>query len=193
MTHDDRPGARDPSEDQGVKLFHINIVCTDFEKSYAYYTEKVGLIPLTRRGAGIPDPTKPTRAADGRLPGEARTRAEDGAASARALGLEADMGSRGVLMYWPGSPGGPYIDLLQWTEGGQPLVRTPKETGLARLAMQVDDIEGEYARMRERGVEFISAPAPILLGATMIKIVFFRDPDGTLLELVELANGGWGL
>lgn len=102
------------------------------------------------------------------------------------------MGSRGVLMYWPGSPGGPYIDLLQWTEGGQHLVRTPKETGLARLAMQVDDIEGEYARLRERGVEFISAPAPILLGATMIKVVFFRDPDGTLLELVELANGGWG-
>jgi catechol 2,3-dioxygenase-like lactoylglutathione lyase family enzyme len=175
-----------------VKLFHVNIVCTDFEKSYAYYTERVGLIPLTRRGAGIPDPINPTRAADGRLPGEARTRPEDGAASARALGLEADMGSRGVLLYWPGSPEGPYIDLLQWTEGGQFLERTPKDIGLERLAMQVDDIEGEYTRMRERGVEFVSEPVPIRLGATMIKIVFFRDPDGTLLELIELASGGWG-
>jgi catechol 2,3-dioxygenase-like lactoylglutathione lyase family enzyme len=175
-----------------VKLFHINVVCTDFEKSYAFYTEKVGMQPLTRRGAGIRDPARPTRAADGRLPGEARTRPEDGAASARAMGLQADMGSRGVLLYWPGSPEGPYIDLLQWTEGSQPLEHAPKQTGLARLAIQVDDIEGEYARMRERGVEFVSEPVPILLGATMIKIVFFRDPDGTLLELVELANGGWG-
>lgn len=175
-----------------MKLFHINVVCSDFEKSYAFYTEKVGLVPLTRRAAGVPDPAKPTRAADGRLPGEARTRPEDGAASARALGLEADMGSRGVLLYWPGSPEGPYIDLLQWIEGGQPLERTPKHTGLARLAIQVDDIEGEYARMRERGVEFISEPVRILLGATAIKIAFFRDPDGTLLEFVELAKGGWG-
>jgi catechol 2,3-dioxygenase-like lactoylglutathione lyase family enzyme len=63
---------------------------------------------------------------------------------------------------------------------------------MARLAMQVDDIEADYARMREQGVEFVSEPVPILLGATAIKIVFFRDPDGTLLELVELANGGWG-
>jgi catechol 2,3-dioxygenase-like lactoylglutathione lyase family enzyme len=175
-----------------MKLFHINVVCTDFEKSYAFYTEKVGLVPLTRRGAGVPDPVKPTRAADGRLPGEARTRPEDGAASARALGLDTDMGSRGVLLYWPGSPAGPYIDLLQWIEGGQPLERTPKHTGLARLAMQVDDIQAEYERLRERGVEFISEPVPILLGATAIKIVFFRDPDGTLLELVEMAQGGWG-
>jgi catechol 2,3-dioxygenase-like lactoylglutathione lyase family enzyme len=175
-----------------MKLFHTNVVCTDFEKSYAFYTGKVGLVPLTRRRAGIPDPVKSARTGDGRLPGEARTRPEDGAASARALGLEADMGSRGVLLYWPGSPEGPYIDLLQWTEGGQPLDRTPKQTGLARLAMQVDDIEGEYGRMRERGIEFLSEPVPILLGATTIKIVCFRDPDGTLLELVELANGGWG-
>jgi catechol 2,3-dioxygenase-like lactoylglutathione lyase family enzyme len=174
-----------------VKLFHTNVVCTDFEKSYAFYTVKVGLVPLTRRRAGMPDPVKPARA-DGRLPGEARTRPEDGAASARALGLKGDMGSRGVLLYWPGSPEGPYIDLLQWAEGGQPLEHTPKQTGLARLAMQVDDIEGEYRRMRERGIEFLSEPTAILLGATAIKIVLFRDPDGTLLELVELANGGWG-
>jgi catechol 2,3-dioxygenase-like lactoylglutathione lyase family enzyme len=175
-----------------MKLFHANVVCSDFEKSYAFYTRQVGLIPLTRRGAGIPDPAKPTRAADGRLPGEARTRPQDGAASARALGLKGDMGSRGVLLYWPGSPEGPYIDLLQWTEGDQPLERTPKQTGLARLAMQVDDVEGEHARMRERGVEFLSEPVAILLGATTIKIVCFHDPDGTLVELVELANGGWG-
>jgi catechol 2,3-dioxygenase-like lactoylglutathione lyase family enzyme len=177
-----------------VKLFHVNVVCTDFEKSYAFYTERVGLIPLTRKSVGIDAPATSSRSADGRLPGEARTRAEDGAPSARALGLPSgtDMGSRGVLLYWPGAPDGPYIDLLQWTAGGRPIERTPKETGLARLAFQVEDIEADYAAMRERGVEFVSEPQEILLGATAIKIVFFRDPDGTLLELVALSQGGWG-
>ena len=177
-----------------MKLFHINVVCTDFEKSYAFYTEQVGLVPLTRKSAGIESPAASTRAEDGRLPGEARTRPEDGAASARALGLPAgtDMGSRGVLLYWPGAPEGPYLDLLQWTVGGVAVDRSPKETGLARMAFQVEDIDADYAAMLERGVEFVSEPQQILLGATTIRIVFFRDPDGTLLELVSLSQGGWG-
>jgi catechol 2,3-dioxygenase-like lactoylglutathione lyase family enzyme len=177
-----------------VKLFHINVVCADFDKSYAFYTERVGLIPLTRKSAGIDSPAASTRAADGRLPGEARTRPEDGAASARALGLPdgTDMGSRGVLLHWPDAPEGPYLDLLQWTDGGVAVGSSPKETGLARMAFQVEDIDADYSVMLERGVEFLSEPQQILLGATTIKIVFFRDPDGTLLELVSLSQGGWG-
>ena len=177
-----------------MKLFHINVVCTDFEKSYAFYTDQVGLVPLTRRSAGIDGPAVSTRAADGRLPGEARTRPEDGASSAKALGLPegTDMGSRGVLLYWPEAPEGPYLDLLQWTDGGIAVESWPKETGLARMAFQVEDIDADYAAMRARGVEFVSEPQQILLGATTIKIVFFHDPDGTLLELVSLAHGGWG-
>ncbi|MFC6239273.1 VOC family protein [Longivirga aurantiaca] len=178
-----------------MKLFHINVVCMDFEKSYAFYTETLGMVPLTRRTASSGDgaPTGPlTRLPDGRLPGEARTKDEDQDASRRALAMSGDMGSRGVLLYWPEMPQGPYIDLLEWTEGGYDVERTVKGTGFARLAMQVDDIEAEYARMTERGVEFYSEPVLITLGATAIKIVFFEDPDGTVLEFVELAAGGWG-
>jgi catechol 2,3-dioxygenase-like lactoylglutathione lyase family enzyme len=178
-----------------MKLFHINVVCSDFEASYAFYTDTLGLQPLTRRSAGMSAAADRPRAAGDRLPGEARTRPEDGAPSALALGLDpatTDMGSRGVLLYWPETPEGPYVDLLQWSEGGYPIERTPKGTGFARLAMQVADIDAEYRRLLDRGVEFESEPVQILLGATAIKIVFFRDPDGTLLEFVELAAGGWG-
>jgi catechol 2,3-dioxygenase-like lactoylglutathione lyase family enzyme len=178
-----------------MKLFHINVVCMDFERSYAFYTEQLGMIPLTRRTAvgGDDGPTGPlTKLPDGRLPGEARTKDEDQAGSRQALGMSGDMGSRGVLLYWPGAPQGPYIDLLEWNDGGYPVERDPRGTGLARLAIQVDDIEADYARMRAAGVDFTSEPVLITLGATAIKIVFFEDPDGTLLELVELAAGGWG-
>jgi catechol 2,3-dioxygenase-like lactoylglutathione lyase family enzyme len=180
-----------------MKLFHINVVCSDFEKSYAFYTEKLGMVPLTRRRAGVgggTDGQPATPRPDGRLPGEARTHPQDGEPSAHALGLDGlDMSSRGVLLFWPGTPEGPYLDLLQWYEDGQSLDRTPRQTGLARLALQVEDIDAEYARLKERGVEFMTEPVPITLGATPIKIVFFRDPDGTLLELVEVGGGkGWG-
>jgi catechol 2,3-dioxygenase-like lactoylglutathione lyase family enzyme len=178
-----------------MKLFHINVVCMDFESSYAFYTEKLGMIPLTRRtavaGADAPRGVL-KKLPDGRLPGEARTKDEDQEGSRRALGMTGDMGSRGVLLYWPGLPEGPFIDLLEWNEGGHVVDRTPKGSGFARLALQVDDIESEYARMRDQGVEFLSEPTLITLGATAIKIVFFKDPDGTLLEFVELSAGGWG-
>ncbi|MCW2848457.1 MAG: bleomycin resistance protein [Marmoricola sp.] len=177
-----------------MKLFHINVVCTDFEKSYAFYTEKLGMVPLTRRtaaGGGAPAGAL-TKLPDGRLPGEARTKDADQEGSRRALGMTGDMGSRGVLLYWAGMPEGPYIDLLEWNEGGYAVERTPKGSGFARLALQVDDIEAEYARMQAAGVEFVSSPTLITLGATAIKIVFFEDPDGTLLEFVELSAGGWG-
>ena len=178
-----------------MKLFHINVVCMDFERSYAFYTEKLGMIPLTRRSAasGASAPTGPfTKLPDGRLPGEARTKDEDQEGSRRALAMTGDMGSRGVLLYWPGMPEGPYIDLLEWTEGGYAVERSVKGTGFARMAMQVDDIDAEYARMKAHGVEFLSEPVLITLGATAIKIVFFEDPDGTVLEFVELSAGGWG-
>jgi catechol 2,3-dioxygenase-like lactoylglutathione lyase family enzyme len=179
-----------------MKLFHINVVCSDFEKSYRFYTEVVGMIPLTKRRAGIISGSEgssaPPNRSDGRLPGEARTRPEDGPPSARAMGIDEDMSSRGVLLFWPGSPEGPYIDLLQWYNPGGPLKRTPKNDGLARLAMQVDDIDREYARMSERGARFITEPVPITLGTTSIKIAFFPDPDGTLLELVQLVGKDWG-
>jgi catechol 2,3-dioxygenase-like lactoylglutathione lyase family enzyme len=178
-----------------MKLFHINVVCTDFEKSYAFYTDLVGMIPLTRRTAvsGGEPPVGPwSKLPDGRLPGEARTKDEDQAGSREALGMTGDMGSRGVLLYWPGMPEGPYIDLLEWNEGGHEQPRDPRGTGFARLAMQVDDIEAEYGRLTAAGLEFRSKPVTITLGATAIKIVFFEDPDGTLLEFVELSAGGWG-
>lgn len=178
-----------------MKLFHINVVCTDFEKSYAFYTEALGMVPLTRRTAvdGSEEATGPwTKLADGRLPGEARTKDQDQAGSREALGMSGDMGSRGVLLYWPGMADGPYIDLLEWNEGGYQQERDPRGTGFARLAMQVDDIDADYLRLTARGVQFRSKPVTITLGATAIKIVFFEDPDGTLLELVELSAGGWG-
>ena len=75
-----------------MKLFHVNVVCSDLERSYKFYTDVLGLAPLTRRTAGIGDSKSATdgksqSVRDGRLPGEARQSGDDAARVKRALAL----------------------------------------------------------------------------------------------------------
>lgn len=57
------------------------------------------------------------------------------------------------------------------------------QAGLTHLALAVDDVDAVYAELRAKGVEFTGAPRPGL-GQTR-KLVFCKDPDGTLIEFVE--------
>jgi catechol 2,3-dioxygenase-like lactoylglutathione lyase family enzyme len=80
------------------------------------------------------------------------------------------------------------IDLLQWLEPHDP---APPHShlyhlGIARIAFATDDLDGDKARLEAAGVEFLSAPATLPADSGMsARFVCFRDPDGTVLELVE--------
>ena len=50
------------------------------------------------------------------------------------------------------------------------------------LNLEVDDLDGEYARLRDLGVEFVRAPALEGFGG---RIATLRDPDGNLVQLLE--------
>jgi len=55
--------------------------------------------------------------------------------------------------------------------------------GLVHLAVNVDDVDAAYARLRAQGVQFTVEPRP---GKGQTKrLAFLQDPDGTLIELVE--------
>ena len=58
--------------------------------------------------------------------------------------------------------------------------------GIARVALATNDLEGDMAKLEAAGAEFISEPAqmPASSGVTT-RFVCFKDPDGTVLELVE--------
>ena len=53
----------------------------------------------------------------------------------------------------------------------------------------VSNLQTAYRELKEKGVEFVSAPVTFDLGADWdygaVKVVFLRDPDGFILELVE--------
>jgi glyoxylase I family protein len=58
---------------------------------------------------------------------------------------------------------------------------TPKTPGLRHLALSVSGFEAECERLTAAGVTFLEPP--LLKGGN--KVVFFRDPEGNILHLIE--------
>ena len=59
------------------------------------------------------------------------------------------------------------------------------QTSISEICFEVDDIFSEYERLRKLGVEFISEPQEFLIDGVKSKAVYFKDPDGIILELAE--------
>ena len=59
--------------------------------------------------------------------------------------------------------------------------------GWKHLALKVVDIETEAARLKAKGVHF-RFPIQTLPGGT--RMIYFDDPDGIMLELIQLAEEG---
>ncbi len=69
---------------------------------------------------------------------------------------------------------------------GVPYTLRTCDPGAAHVCIVVDDLDATYDAMRERGVVFHAAPTK-LVGET--KMVYVRDPDGVIVELIEPEGG----
>ena len=82
------------------------------------------------------------------------------------------------------------VELLEYTAPEPPYERpVPANAhGAAHLAFQVDDVEAKKAELEAAGVEFLSEVNVVDEGVLAgWRWVYFRDPFGILLELVEVA------
>lgn len=143
-------------------IFHINVNCTDLERSRAFY-ELVGFTVVVELGVG----------------GTAEMLA--------GLGLPPDRKAKAVLMMLePDKPRGTRIDLIEWvdppTTGTTPADLT--HVGAVRIALWTIGIDAEYERLRAAGVEFLSPPVA-MPGSGGVRFCCFPDPDGTILELID--------
>lgn len=91
--------------------------------------------------------------------------------------------------------------IIQFLEAGQarlevfapkPTVTTPPELtqcdiGIKHIALKVDDIWKTYSEAKEKGVTFNSEPQFTPMGPA---VVFFRDPSGILLQLIQKTKAG---
>ena len=67
---------------------------------------------------------------------------------------------------------------------GELTAATLKTPGLRHLALSVADFEAECERLTAAGIAFLDPP--LVKGGN--KVVFFRDPEGNILHLIERAT-----
>jgi catechol 2,3-dioxygenase-like lactoylglutathione lyase family enzyme len=144
---------------------HINIVVKDLESMVRFYTESLGL-KVTKRVT---------------ISGEWID---------RTVGLS---GARGEVVYLE-LPAGPRIELIRYVSppGARPAGLDVSNTvGIRHMAFRVDDIEVAVQRLRDAGVQFLSDVQLVpdsqvtYAGGLRKRLVYFRDPEGNLLELCE--------
>jgi glyoxylase I family protein len=152
------------------RFFHVNICVRDMERSIQFYQD-LGFTKANDLMLG------------GGTPG-----------IGQALGLEVKK-LRGVFMRLGDDPNAPVLDLVQFIDPppqGEPYA-TLNNIGICRIAFIVDDIETTYATLMAKGVNFV-APLRRYEGprGTTIGIMCFKDPDGTVLEVMSSEIESWG-
>ena len=143
------------------KMFHVNICVRNMERSIRFY-EDLGFSKVT--DFILDDPS-----------------------IGDALGFKAKK-LRGVFMRLGTDTNAPVLDLVQFIDPppqGQPYP-TLNNIGICRIAFTVDDIEKTYEQLKSLKVDFV-APLTKINGPDGLEIsaVCFKDPDGTILELVS--------
>ena len=83
------------------------------------------------------------------------------------------------------SPSGQMIELLKYlSHPAEQKTRGICEIGISHIAFTVDDLEFEYERLKDKGIQFNSPPQ--LSPDGYAKVTFCKAPEGTLIELVEV-------
>jgi glyoxylase I family protein len=77
------------------------------------------------------------------------------------------------------APDGSMIEIT--TSEGERVEQTQKQPGLRHLALTVDDFESVYGALKSKGVNFLDEPSD----KKGVKTVFFTDPEGNVLHLIQ--------
>ena len=84
----------------------------------------------------------------------------------------------------------PPIELIQFSsEKCEKSQSSLTKTSISEVCFRVDDIDASYKELSEKGIEFLSAPQFFDFskqGFGKSKAVYFKDPDGIILELLEV-------
>lgn len=105
-----------------------------------------------------------------------------------ATALDIPTASRGRACIMQLDDGFPKLDLTEWSDMAQRSPPGNADLGLVRFCMGSQNLAQDYAALVEQGVAFLSAPQATQDGKADIAVCV--DPDGTLIELIEL-HSGW--
>jgi catechol 2,3-dioxygenase-like lactoylglutathione lyase family enzyme len=57
--------------------------------------------------------------------------------------------------------------------------------GWQHLALEIDDLDAAYAELKAKGIAFHVEPKNVPADDPSVRIAFFKDPDGNILELFQ--------
>lgn len=89
---------------------------------------------------------------------------------------------RGSTAFFVKAPNGTMIEIIPAEGDRGP--NTLKSPGLRHLALTVADFENAYATLKRKNVTFLSEPQE----SKGNKVVFFTDPEGNILHLLQRAT-----
>ncbi|MEC9344825.1 MAG: VOC family protein [Pseudomonadota bacterium] len=155
-----------------TQVFHININCTDLERSLAFY-----------RLLGFREVIDFNAAADGAAPSDVLGDPVLGP----ALGLPANAQARARMLMLGGNPRCARLDLIQWIEPKAEGSALPHLAcvGVARICFRVRDVDDAWRQMRDAGAEPFTEPVLISMGGSRQKFFCAKDPDGIVVEFME--------
>lgn len=141
-------------------LDHVSVTVSDMERSLVFYRDLLGLKEVERH----------------HLEGET---------------ISKMAGKPGVIMEVvrleaPETPG-IKLDLQQYL-APQGKVSDAKlgDAGHSHICYGVPDVWAAYRDLKAKGVEFVSEPVSFDLEWGIVYVVFFEDPDGYILELMQV-------
>lgn len=159
-------------EKPGFSWGHININVRDLDRSIEFYR---------KFGFEVFIPAIPYLALEG---GSTQTVPDDAAA---ALGITS--GTRGRACIMQLDDGFPKIDLTEFQGVAQKAPLENADLGCVRICLISQDLSRDVAALQAKGVEFISAPK--VGHKELANIAVCRDPDGTLIELLQVYLERW--
>jgi catechol 2,3-dioxygenase-like lactoylglutathione lyase family enzyme len=142
---------------QQIAPMEVGLVVRDLDRMLSFYTQALGCSEVRR--ADIP------------------------AALSQAIRTAAN----GYVNVWLRSPNGEVIKLVRPPElpaHVQAATFSSERTGFAYLTFYCSDLEATLAKAIEQGARERSDPST-RSGSIGVKLVFFEDPEGNVVELVE--------
>ena len=161
--------------DQSVKLRwgHININVSNLDSAISFY-EKLGFSVYIPSIPYIGLTSKPQS-----------NSVDEG--SSTALGLPPETSGRACIMQLDN--GYPKLDLTQFNDMPPSKPLNNANLGLVRMCLASANLEADYKKLTNLGVEFISPPMTAKDG--MADIAVCIDPDGALIELIQVHFDKW--
>jgi catechol 2,3-dioxygenase-like lactoylglutathione lyase family enzyme len=106
-----------------------------------------------------------------------------------SFGLIPNTKGRGVLMILPSDPDGPMLDLIEWLEPKADFP-TLAPTKIPRvLAFRTENVREAHRDLLAKGVRFTTEQPTSIPAAGITGCIVAYDPNGNLIELIELEPG----